>query len=83
LPVVATRFSTEVQKYPDLVKAVDGGADFNEACGQCLAALSDRNESEAIARRARRVAQDNDWGVIASTFWDIVGEMMGGVRDDE
>ena len=77
LPVVATRFSREVQKYPDLVKAVDPGADFVGACDEFLRMLSGEDTSEVLPRRARSIARDHDWSAIASTFWGRVEELMG------
>jgi glycosyltransferase involved in cell wall biosynthesis len=77
LPVVTTRFSTEVAKYPDVVKAVDPGDAFVTACDEFVSALSSGGEGEAIAACARAVARANDWDVIAAAFWKRIGELFG------
>ncbi|UCG51127.1 MAG: glycosyltransferase [Candidatus Latescibacterota bacterium] len=76
LPVVTTRFSSEVERYTDLVKAVDPGASFIRACEEFVDAVSDENESAGLAERARRIAREHDWDVIAATFWKKVEELM-------
>ncbi len=76
LPVVATRFSTEVEKYPDLVKAVEPGEEFVNACEQFLARQSDPDRAAALAGEARQIAEGNDWDVIASSFWRRVRDLM-------
>ena len=76
LPVVATRFSQEVQRYPGLVKAVNGGEEFSAACEQTIAELNDEQRSRQIKEDAQHAAQENDWNVIAQTFWNKVGEMI-------
>lgn len=76
LPVVATRFSTEVEKYPDVVRAVDPGPDFVRACELFIEGVSDGGRSAALAKSARNVARENDWNVIASTFWKRVEDLM-------
>jgi glycosyltransferase involved in cell wall biosynthesis len=75
LPVVSTRFSEEVQKYPDLVKSVDPGDDFVRACEETMKAVSDPGSRSRIAEKARQAARENDWDVIAKKFWDKVREM--------
>ena len=76
LPVVATRFSSEVTRYPNLVKAVEPGDEFVGACEEFLALQSDADRAAAFAQDARRVARDNDWNVIASSFWRLVTDLM-------
>jgi glycosyltransferase involved in cell wall biosynthesis len=76
LPVVATRFSTEVEKYPELVKAVEPGGEFEGACAAFLELLSDDRRAAALADAARGIARENDWNVIAETFWRRVSELM-------
>jgi len=77
LPVVTTRFSTEVEKYPDVVKAVDPGEDFVRACDDVMSVLSPRGEDTGLAESARAVARENDWNAIAAAFWSRVGELFG------
>jgi glycosyltransferase involved in cell wall biosynthesis len=76
LPVVATRFSTEVAKYPDVVKAVDPGDAFVAACDEFVGALSPGGEGGGIAECARAVARANDWNVIAAAFWKRIGGLF-------
>lgn len=76
LPVVATRFSAEVQQYPDVVRSVDPGDDFVAACEQFVTVLGDRKRAAQMAADARRAARENDWNTIAETFWNKVATMM-------
>jgi len=76
LPVIATRFSEEVQRFPELVKAVDGDEAFVAAAEATVAMLADDGADLRVAQAAREVAQDNDWSVIADTFWSKVTTMM-------
>lgn len=76
LPVVTTRFSTEVAKYPDVVKAVDPGDAFVGACDEFVSALSSGGESSGLAECARAVARANDWNMIAAAFWKRIGELF-------
>jgi glycosyltransferase involved in cell wall biosynthesis len=76
LPVVATRFSDEVARYPELVRAVDPGDEFVAACEQVVASISDGGQARAIAEAARAAARENDWNVIAEAFWAKVKSMM-------
>jgi len=76
LPVVATRFSEEVQQFPELARAVDPGDDFVAACDETVNALANEENARRIAEEARRVARENDWNVIADRFWAGVSEMM-------
>ena len=75
LPVVATRFSKEVQRYASVVKSVDPGDDFDAACRGFVDALSDGEKAKKIAEEARGAARENDWDVIAETFWKKVRDM--------
>lgn len=77
LPVVTTRFSAEVERYPDIVNAVDPGEAFVRACEAFIDAAGAAETSEALAERARGVARKNDWNVIASAFWKEVKGLMG------
>lgn len=76
LPVVATPFSEEVQKYPDVVKAVRAGEEFSAACTQVVAQLSNEQRAREIRESARRTARENDWSLIARAFWSKVGAMI-------
>ena len=75
LPVVTTRFSQEVLAYPELVKAADAGDDFVAACESTVAELADPDRAQQIKELARRIAEENDWNIIAETFWDKVIKM--------
>ncbi len=75
LPVVTTRFSEEVLGYPDVVKAVDAGDDFAAACEKTIAELKDGRRAGEIRETALQLARENDWNVIAETFWKKVAEM--------
>jgi glycosyltransferase involved in cell wall biosynthesis len=76
LPVVATPFSEEVTKYPDLVDAAPAGEEFSIACERVIGRLSNRQDAEGISERARQIARENDWNRIALTFWSKIDEMM-------
>jgi glycosyltransferase involved in cell wall biosynthesis len=76
LPVVTTRFSTEVEKYPDVVKAVDPGEAFVGACDEFMNILAADGDGAGLAECARAVARENDWDVIAAAFWKRVGELF-------
>ena len=77
LPVVTTRFSTEVEKYPDVVKAVHPGDDFVRACDEFMRVFSSSGEDAGLAESARAVARENDWNAIAAAFWSRIGELFG------
>lgn len=77
LPVVTTRFSTEVEKYPDVVRAVDPGDDFVRACDEFMSVFSSSGEDAGLAESARAVARENDWNAIAAAFWSRIGELFG------
>jgi glycosyltransferase involved in cell wall biosynthesis len=76
LPVISTRFSREVLRFPGLVKAVDPGDDFVTACEEMVGAVSDELSAASIRQEARRTARENDWDVIAEQFWDGVQKLM-------
>lgn len=76
LPVVATRFSSEVEKFPGVVSAADPGEDLASACDAFVEAVSDRAKAAAIAEHARSIARANDWNAIAAAFWSRVRELM-------
>jgi glycosyltransferase involved in cell wall biosynthesis len=77
LPVVATRFSDEVKGYPELVGSVDPGEGFVRACDGFVSAVSDSGRSAIISEKAKAIAREHDWNVIASVFWKTVERLMG------
>lgn len=77
LPVVSTRFSSEVEKFPLVVRAVDPGPGWVAACDELVEAVSDSERAAEISERARRIARDNDWSTIAARFWSTVEKLMG------
>jgi glycosyltransferase involved in cell wall biosynthesis len=78
LPVVTTRFSEEVKGYPELVESVDPGEGFIRACDGFVNAVSDDDRCAEISSRAKSVAREHDWDVIAATFWSAVRNLMDG-----
>ena len=78
LPVVATRFSDEVQRYPDVVKSVDPGDEFDDAATGLVGALADEATAASMAETARAAARENDWNVIAEAFWKKIDQMDRG-----
>ncbi len=74
LPVAATRFSTEVERYPDVVAVGEGVGGFVDACERAVARA--REGGDALRRRAFAVAAANDWDAIARRFWDRVRERV-------
>lgn len=83
LPVVSTRFSEEVFRYPDLVKAADAGEAFSTACEQTVTALENNQRATDIRQRALKAARENDWDVIAQSFWAKVDNMLGSDQDKQ
>ncbi|MEJ2722970.1 MAG: glycosyltransferase, partial [bacterium] len=78
LPVVTTRFSEEVKGYAELVKAVDPGDGFVQACEEYVNAVSDPGRAAAIGERAKAIAREHDWDVIAETFWSKTEALLDG-----
>jgi len=76
LPVVTTRFSEEVTGYPELVQSVDPGEEFVRACDGLVDVVSDIERRAEIGARAKSVAREHDWDVIAATFWAKVQNLM-------
>ena len=76
LPVIATRFSSEVEKFPGVVSAVDPGPDWVRACDGFVEDASDPGRAARIAESARSIARENDWDMIAASFWSKVEELM-------
>ncbi len=77
LPVVTTRFSSEVEKYPGVVAAADPGDEFARACEGFVETMHGRESGAALSKRAQSVAQENDWKSIADEFWRRIEEMTG------
>lgn len=69
VPVVATRFSPEVRRYPGLVTAAADADEFLVACDEFVSLARDPARLESFSRDAHQVAGDHDWGVIADSFW--------------
>jgi glycosyltransferase involved in cell wall biosynthesis len=76
IPVVTTRFSEEVERYPEVVRSVDPGESFVRACEEAVGMLAEGGMVESIVEKARRAAAENDWDVIAESFWNKVTQMM-------
>lgn len=75
LPVVATRFSRDVQVFPDVVRAAEPGEEFVKACEDTVHLLS-AGSRPSISAKAKRIAKEHDWGGIAEKFWNNVRQMM-------
>jgi hypothetical protein len=71
LPVASTRFSPEVEQYPDAVCTGDGPAGFVDACERAVALVAGLDGDE-FADRAATIAAGTDWGAIAERFWAAV-----------
>jgi glycosyltransferase involved in cell wall biosynthesis len=69
LPVVATPFSHEAARYPDVVQAAEGFDAFVRACDAAAALRADAGRAGAFAARAAAVAAGHDWAEIAARFW--------------
>jgi len=69
LPVVATDFSHEVTRYPDVVRAAGGEDDFLRACDDFAALRADGERAGAFSERAAATAARHDWAEIAARFW--------------
>jgi len=76
LPVAATRFSPEVEQFPDAVFTGDDPAGFVLACERAIA-LGTGEQREAFADRAATIAAGTDWGAIAHRFWAVVARVAG------
>lgn len=67
VPVVATAFSPEVSRYPEVVTAVRDVEAFERACAAFVAV--DETVAARLRDAADRIAAANDWDVIAAAFW--------------
>jgi len=77
LPVAATRFSPEVEQFPDAVFTADDPAGFVGACERAVS-LATGPRAESSADRAATIAAGTDWGAIAERFWNVVAGVAGG-----
>jgi glycosyltransferase involved in cell wall biosynthesis len=78
LPVVASRFSTEVMRYPDVVETADTADEFVSACEAFVSLVADGSSLAAHRERAVEIAAGNDWAAIASRFWEGVEALDAG-----
>jgi glycosyltransferase involved in cell wall biosynthesis len=72
LPVVTTRFSAEVQRFPEVVTAAPAAEEFARACERYAALVRDPARRSALQETAFRIAAENDWATIADAFWKRV-----------
>jgi glycosyltransferase involved in cell wall biosynthesis len=72
VPVVATRFSPEVERYPGLVTAAADADEFLVACDEFVRLADDPTRTEVFRADASRIAGEHDWDVIAQTFWNDI-----------
>jgi glycosyltransferase involved in cell wall biosynthesis len=72
LPVIATRFSPEVEGYPEVVRVTDSEGDFIKACEETVASIADRSSAVSMALEAQRMVRRNDWNILAGIFWNNV-----------
>jgi glycosyltransferase involved in cell wall biosynthesis len=72
LPVVTTRFSAEVQRFPEVVTAAPAAEEFARACERYVALVRDPARRSALQETAFRIAAENDWATIADAFWKRV-----------
>jgi glycosyltransferase involved in cell wall biosynthesis len=72
LPVVATRFSREVSRYPDVVGTSETAEEFVRACEATVYLASNGFRLAAHRDRAVQIAAENDWAAIAGRFWERV-----------
>jgi glycosyltransferase involved in cell wall biosynthesis len=72
LPVVASRFSAEVEQYPDVVAASETADDFVKDCRKFVEICADRSLLAEHRERAVELAARHDWALIADAFWKRV-----------
>ncbi len=75
-PVVATRFSPEVEGHGELVAAVDPGDSFVEAIARFAERTRVDVERQALDNAARAFAVRHDWSQIAAEFWNFVRSLQ-------
>ncbi|MCH7549764.1 MAG: glycosyltransferase [Candidatus Krumholzibacteriota bacterium] len=75
LPVAATKFSTEVGRFPETVKTGRGGDEFVRACEE---AVQLAEGDPAHRERAVREASRFDWDQIAGRFWSRLRQLDSG-----
>ncbi len=80
LPVVATRFSSEVERFPGVVETGSTADEFVRACERSVAAVAETSRLDDHRRRALEIAARHDWAVIADRFWDRIRSLWAGWR---
>jgi len=75
LPVVASRFSTEVQRYDEVVAAPETADEFVRACESFVSLARDREAMASHRQKSSAIAERHDWGVIADSFWGRVRKL--------
>jgi glycosyltransferase involved in cell wall biosynthesis len=78
LPVTASSFSTEVQRYPDVVTAAATADEFVRACEGFVSLSSDGDRLALHRETAVEIAKKHDWAVIAHRFWESVTSRAAG-----
>jgi glycosyltransferase involved in cell wall biosynthesis len=76
LPVVASRFSTEVQQYSGVVEAPETAGDFVRACESFVSLARDDSVMSSHREKAWAIAEKHDWGLIAERFWTRVRDLV-------
>jgi glycosyltransferase involved in cell wall biosynthesis len=75
LPVVASNFSAEVRRYPEVVFTAEERDGFVRACQEYVSLTGDGARLDGHRRRAVEIAARHDWAVIAHRFWERVQHM--------
>jgi glycosyltransferase involved in cell wall biosynthesis len=75
LPVVATAFSSEVDRYPELVATSEQSDEFVRSCEKFVSLAKDGIRLADYRRRAVETAARHDWSVIANRFWERVRDL--------
>ena len=78
LPVVATRFSSEVERFPGVVETGSTADEFVRACERAVAATADAPRLDDHRRQAVEIAAAHDWAVIADRFWERIRSLWAG-----
>lgn len=78
LPVVATRFSSEVERFPEVVETASTAEEFVRACERSIAAAAETSRLDEHRRQAVEIAARHDWAAIADRFWDRVRSLWAG-----
>jgi len=72
LPVAASRFSVEVQAYPEVTTASETADEFVRACEHFVDLARDPSRLSVHRAQAIEIAAGHDWAVIAERFWKYV-----------